>query len=252
MINDWNFTLTDLNSLPTPTYAAPYYNFISQECSETIWVFGSLQLFLNLVNIDMADPKDRGSQLNFFNASSDLLGKYKEEDLRKDNYIVRRYYEDTERHLLGYAPYGKFAVDYRITPSNSENFAHAFRLAEAYLNLAEAAALDDDEETAVEALETLLKNRFVTGTEIEITERGDALVERIRLERRLELCFEGHRWFDLRRYGMPSITRVWKNGDYVKSYTLKEKDPFYTLPIPPSVLEENRQLVQNPLPEVRN
>ena len=252
VINDWNFTLTDLNSLPTPTYAAPYYNFISQECSETIWVFGSLQLFLNLVNIDMADPKDRGSQLNFFNASSDLLGKYKEEDLRKDNYIVRRYYEDTERHLLGYAPYGKFAVDYRITPSNSENFAHAFRLAEAYLNLAEAAALDDDEETAVEALETLLKNRFVTGTEIEITERGDALVERIRLERRLELCFEGHRWFDLRRYGMPSITRVWKNGDYVKSYTLKEKDPFYTLPIPPSVLEENRQLVQNPLPEVRN
>ena len=99
----------------------------------------------NLVNIDMADPKDRGSQLNFFNASSDLLGKYKEEDLRKDNYIVRRYYEDTERHLLGYAPYGKFAVDYRITPSNSENFAHAFRLAEAYLNLAEAEALDDDE-----------------------------------------------------------------------------------------------------------
>lgn len=105
---------------------------------------------------------------------------------------------------------------------------------------------------AVEALETLLKNRFVTGTEIEITERGDALVERIRLERRLELCFEGHRWFDLRRYGMPSITRVWKNGDYVKSYTLKEKDPFYTLPIPPSVLEENRQLVQTQLPEVMN
>lgn len=91
--------------------------------------------------------------------------------------------------------------------------------------MAEAAALDDDEETAVEALETLLKNRFVTGTEIEITERGDALVERIRLERRLELCFEGHRWFDLRRYGMPSITRVWKNGDYVKSYTLKREGP---------------------------
>lgn len=252
VINDWSFTLTDLNSLPTPTYSAPYYNFISQDCSETIWVFGSIQNFVNLANKTMPDPANRVYSLNFFNASSDLLEKYEEGDLRKENYIVRPYYEDSVKHLLGYAPYGKFAVDYKIEPSNSENFAHAFRLAEAYLNLAEATALGDEEETAVEALKTLLKNRFVTGTEIEITERGEALVERIRLERRLELCFEGHRWFDLRRYGMPSITRVWKNGDYMKSYTLKEKDPFYTLPIPSTVLEENRQLVQNPLPAVRN
>lgn len=41
---------------------------------------------------------------------------------------------------------------------------------------------------------------------------GDELLEFVRNERRRELCFEGHRWFDLRRYGMPSFTRVWKEG----------------------------------------
>lgn len=38
---------------------------------------------------------------------------------------------------------------------------------------------------------------------------GQDLVDYIRQERRLELCYEGFRWFDLRRYGMPSFSRDW-------------------------------------------
>lgn len=58
-----------------------------------------------------------------------------------------------------------------------------------------------------------------------------------------ELCFEGQRWFDLRRYGMPQIVHRW--GEQV--YTLKQNDPSYTMPIPDAVLIKNKKLEQNPL-----
>ena len=55
------------------------------------------------------------------------------------------------------------------------------------------------------------------------------LLAEIRKERYVELCYEGHRWFDLRRYGMPSISHDYKarpNLSWV-TYTLREKDPLY-------------------------
>ena len=77
---------------------------------------------------------------------------------------------------------------------------------------------------------------------------GKELVDFVRLERRKELCYEGHRWFDLRRYGMPRIEHTWvsENGQRT-TYVLQEKDPGYTLPISQDVLDRNSKLVQNEL-----
>lgn len=81
---------------------------------------------------------------------------------------------------------------------------------------------------------------------------GQDLVDYIRQERRLELCYEGFRWFDLRRYGMPSFSRDWVvNGEKVATYVIAEKDPSYTLPIPEQVLEKNKNLEQNTLANPR-
>ena len=56
------------------------------------------------------------------------------------------------------------------------------------------------------------------------------------------------RWFDLRRYGMPSISRTWKeNGVITATFSLKEKDPAYTHPIPDEVINKNPNIVQNKL-----
>ena len=68
----------------------------------------------------------------------------------------------------------------------------------------------------------------------------------------MELCYEGFRWFDLRRYGMPSFSRDWVvNGEKVATYVIAEKDPSYTLPIPEQVLEKNKNLEQNTLANPR-
>ena len=51
---------------------------------------------------------------------------------------------------------------------------------------------------------------------------------------------------------MPTIVHVWKdNGTPIQSYTLSEKDPFYVIPIPDDVLDKNKNLEQNKLPNPR-
>ena len=71
VIDDWDFILTDLNSLPQKTTAQPYYNFISQDCSEVIWVFGKIDKFVNLVKQKMIFPDpykpEQSLETNFFN-----------------------------------------------------------------------------------------------------------------------------------------------------------------------------------------
>lgn len=76
------------------------------------------------------------------------------------------------------------------------------RLPEVYLNKAEALIMLGRTDEAVEVLTALRKRRLVKGTEDVIPSNQKELVDFVRQERRLELCGEGHRWFDLRRYAV--------------------------------------------------
>ena len=125
------------------------------------------------------------------------------------------------------------------------------------MNYAEAQANLDGFNNAIETLNTLRENRFdpedmeYLGEDIDITSKEE-LIAFIKEERRRELCFEGHRWFDLRRWGMPEIRHIWHNSEKDSTeYILKEKDLMYTIPIPNEAMLENPNLVQNELPEKR-
>lgn len=76
------------------------------------------------------------------------------------------------------------------------------RYSEVLLNKAEAQACLGQGEAA-NTLKELLQQRYHVLPEIPGS--GKALVDFVRLERRKELCFEGHRWFDLRRYAVNSV-----------------------------------------------
>ncbi|MDY4043568.1 MAG: RagB/SusD family nutrient uptake outer membrane protein [Marinifilaceae bacterium] len=122
------------------------------------------------------------------------------------------------------------------------------RSAEAYLNRAEARVLSPkpDLTGALADLNELRRHRITGYLDVDIKD-ADILLNEIRDERRKELCFEGHRWFDLRRYGMPSFYHDFRVSlvEPLLRYTLQEKDPLYTLPIPRDVLENNVELEQN-------
>lgn len=121
------------------------------------------------------------------------------------------------------------------------------RTAEAVLNRAEANVQADKLPEALKDLNDLRRTRIVGYKDTSITTKP-GLLQAVRDERRKEFCYEGFRWFDLRRYGMPAISHRYQHalGEPILQYTLTQKDPMYILPFPTSLLLRNPALKQNP------
>lgn len=131
-------------------------------------------------------------------------------------------------------------------------YGFALRSAEAYLNRAEAYAETGQKELAMSDLKTIRENRLEVYRDLEANTQEE-LIRNVREERRRELCFEFHRWFDLRRWDQPEIehtfTRDIKKPDITERYVLKKNDPAYTLPIPTSVTDYEPDMRDNMRPE---
>jgi hypothetical protein len=99
-----------------------------------------------------------------------------------------------------------------------------FRLAEIYLNRAEAYAKKADVANAVADLNTLLENRLIVpeGENIddylydEASITSGEILDVVLKERRIELAFEGHRIFDLLRNGKDIVRNYW--GFHLDTY----------------------------------
>ncbi len=122
--------------------------------------------------------------------------------------------------------------DYTI-PESQVNVAinnhPIFRLAEMYLNAAEAEALLGNDETAA-TLASAIADRAGASP---VLEAGAALVNRIKVERRKELCFEGHRLWDLQRWHenvvrtdltSPNIIAEVEYGSYLYAYPIPDRE----------------------------
>lgn len=132
---------------------------------------------------------------------------------------------------------------YTLTKGGDQLSRSTFRSAEFYLTAAEAAARLNDKETAMEYLKPIIETRYMTALQPTIISEmqqkdADQLVSAVLDERAHELCFEGHRWFDLRRTTQPMIVKEY-NG---VSYTLEEGDSRYTMPIPSEAISANPSL----------
>lgn len=155
----------------------------------------------------------------------------------------------------------KFANE-RITNPSSSNISQTpwtrYRYAEILLNYAEASYFLGDEATAREYINMVRSRPGVNMPDV--TESGDALFDKLVNERRIELVFEEHRWYDIRRWKIfPQVrnedrTRmiIRKNPDGTKRYEVAfwKEGVFnaanYLLPIPQSEINKNALLEQNP------
>ncbi len=206
--------LTNLTQFNAP------YPLLNYNNSEVVWLYGTRDATLS------------GS----FKPSTDLLDLYQASDKRKTLFFATNFLTVT-----------------KYTASASTLPGKAIRTAEAFLNRAEAnvekAILGDASAhtAALNDLNEIRRNRITNYTNVNIT-NAVALREQIRAERRMELCFEDQRWFDLRRYGMPEIRHTYRAavGEPDVTYVLKAKDPMYTLPIPSIILQNNAGVSQNP------
>ncbi len=137
---------------------------------------------------------------------------------------------------------------------NSGDASKGFRTAEAYLNRAECyvrkfmqTGNDEYRKNALSDFNRLRASRWDgVYTDVDIQD-ADALWTFCREERRRELAFDDHRWFDLRRWGMPRIVHtITLTKGQPMEYVLEKGDKRYVLPIPQEALDRNPSLVQNP------
>ena len=134
-----------------------------------------------------------------------------------------------------------------------------FRYAEILLNYAEAEFMLGHEDLAREYINKVRSRASVNMPPV--TESGDALKKRIQHERRIELVFEHHRYFDVRRWKIANETEtkdiiginIVKATDGTKTYTYKNlitcnwDDKLYLLPIPRAEIDRSLgSLEQNP------
>ena len=263
VMDNKQFKLVDLNDVPlngTDEEGKPvrnYYVFPTYKSSETIWPYGNVKDMFEWTHKEAnSQNSNTGGKMHaYFQASEELLGTYVDYDLRLNRYIVQAPMGGSSE-LMRMA-FGKVYVgtSYYLPQNAVGVFGRCLRLSEAYLNYAEAKAMLGGEGLgeATDALNALREKRFdPEDFETEEFDSQEELVQFIRDERRRELCFEGHRWFDLRRWGMPAITHKWHDdSESTSSYRLEEGDLLYTLPIPDEAMNMNSSLEQNELPGKR-
>jgi len=142
----------------------------------------------------------------------------------------------TDPNLVGI--YAAYRVDKWPTQQNTDNVP-VVRLAEMYLNRAEARAQQGQSATAQADL-NLIRQRGNPAAPA-VTATGQALLDQIAIERRIELGYEGHRIHDLMRH---------KKGVHRQDVTGDVADMAYPcqyciLPIPQSETDTNPNLPQN-------
>src|SRR5690606_3966073 len=131
-------------------------------------------------------------------------------------------------------------------PSNSAGDLAFMRSAEMYLIEAEAKARLGRHAEAAEVLNTLIKTR---DPQYATTLTGNALIEEILLQRRLELWGEGFRFYDLKRLNQPLNRRPANhNTTLAVTMSVPAGDSQWQFLIPQGEIDRTLGVVeQNPL-----
>lgn len=143
-----------------------------------------------------------------------------------------------------------------VKPTNPWIF---FRYAEILLNYAEAEFELGNEATAREYLNLVRSRASVQMPDV--TDGGEALRSRIQNERRVELAFEGHRFFDVRRWKIAKVALnqpllrmdIVKESSGSKTYTIKKLqeckflDKHYLIPFPRAEVDKSLGSLQQNL-----
>jgi len=131
------------------------------------------------------------------------------------------------------------------TNPNGKDNTKIIRYAEVLLILAEAYNRAGDDADAQEVLNILATKRDIHFAGYSST--GNALLNDIYLERRKELAFEGHRYWDIVRLNQ-AVTRDGSTGNYSATVplSLPANSTKRIFPIPQAELNANPNVAQNP------
>lgn len=252
------YELVDLNQYTTGT------SFTYRGSPETIFTMGTNVIPTVFMNDSLSAWSGNDNRVSAFKASDNLMNTFDADDLR------RKAFFDRAAKSKAWIP-AKYRTWRTFNDVNQQACIFSLRYTEAILNRAEAMAMMGADNEARTELQKLRAKRFQNATIDQIPQSNTELVNFIREERRRELCFEGHRWFDLRRYAAntkyplpadfnithpvytydaPSNTHT-RTGNYVLR-SLSQDAAAWQVPIPNYAIEFNRGALTNPIRPVRS
>jgi hypothetical protein len=205
------------------------YNTVSNTARTPFLFSNDESIYYSVQTTDLTEVIS--STLGRYSITPDLLNLYNANDLRQSIFFGTAANGTTLR---------------KRTYSGRSLIYTGLATDEIYLIKAECAARRSDIQTALNYLNTLLINRYATGTFIPLTASNPASALTLVLtERQKELIRRGLRWSDLKRFNKEGaniiLTRV-LNG---QTYTLPPNDPRYLFPIPNDEISYSG-ITQNP------
>lgn len=255
-VEKMEYALSNLN-----TYVANT-NFTHRTSSETIFTMGSNEIPAIFMNDSISRFNGNDNRASAFKISDDLINTFSGNDLR----LKAFFYQSAKNKAWLPVKYRTWAT-YNDTEQVSCTFS--FRFAEVLLNSAEAFVMSGDENSARSELQKIISNRY--SSNVQLPQDKNELIDFIRAERRRELCFEGHRWFDLRRYSVNSQYPLSKDfairhhsysydaptnthtiTGYYELKNSSEDAAAWQVPIPDYAIEFNRGSLINPIRPIRN
>lgn len=164
-------------------------------------------------------------------ATNELYNLYEEDDVRKDVIIVGERGNDKPAYIVN-----KYT---NTTNAANKDEVKIIRYAEVLLTLAESYARTGSEDLALETLNKVATTRGASAYE----SSGTQLIEDILTERRKELAFEGHRYWDFMR-----LNRVINRTDQhpAGARVIELNNHRRIQPIPQGELDANPNMKPNP------
>lgn len=251
------YSLQDLNQHDAGT------NFTSRTSSETIFTMGPNTVPAVFLSDSVGRWNGDDNRASSFKVANNLVEAYQLDDLRRE-----AFFRQTPKSR-SWLP-GKYRTFTTYNDVAQVSCTFSFRYAEVLLNRAEALAMTGADALAREELQKLRLKRVRNASISQLPASNEALVDFVRAERRRELCFEGHRWFDLRRYAVntkyplpasftikhPTYTYDPQTNTHnpVGNYVLNsfgQDAASWQVPIPNYAIEYNRGALTNPVRTVR-
>lgn len=223
----------------------------TRDAFEQMWVYDTSSE--DILNIFISNPDEQPNTMGYywgfsrntgyhtpdFYPTKGLIDKYGPTDLRKDVYFYRApfakigdvVYENEVMLIQKFKGNPEYAtvIDEKYgVMYNGLHRLKVFRIAEQYLIAAEAAYF-----SGKDALKPLNALRISRGIE-PISLSGDPLLKEIQDERVRELCFEGFRLWDLRRWGLPMTRLAPQELPSASAFTDYLAPDYYELSVMPS------------------
>lgn len=197
------------------------------------WMFGR-----DLINWD-----SNFTWAKWVTPSRDLIRAFESEgdEERYNESIV--YYETT---WSNYYPSSHYPFMYKLRSANSSIIK--YRFADILLLKAEALIMEGNLNEAANIIDQIRSRAGLDKLSNSAKASQDAMIDALLKERRLELAFEGQRWFDLVRLDKVEevMNAVFAKDSGRKALAYPFNSNSYRLPIPQAVIDQNPNLVQNP------